>query len=260
MKGVETPERAALTVTVEDPSLTPGAPPTVRNAMMSLPVEQQQVLLDEHEARRINLRRWLFGQMKRGVHYGDVPGVRKSACVDNWQSRPSLYKAGAELLGDLQGLRAEFTPEHIPGGFGDGKLLFCFCCRLYDTSGALVGEGRGAMGDGEKKMSGNSAIKMAQKRSHVDAIITTLGVSDLFTQDYGPKDGDVETITEAQAEELTKLCDQVDEGKTGVHEYETYRSLINARGVERMSDLPARFYDWAAAGLAKKLAAKGGDS
>ena len=252
---IDAPERTALTHTAKNTSLTPDAAPTVRNAMMSLPVEQQSAVLAEYKDRRENFRAWLFKQLQRGVHYGDVPGVRKNGDDRNWKARPSLYKAGAELLCDLNGLRAEFTPEHIPGGHQD-RTLFCFCCRLYDTAGTLIGEGRGAMGDGEKKMMGNSAIKMAQKRAHVDATITSLGVSDLFTQDPREEDPAAPTITAKEADGLTKLCDALDAGKTGAAEGETYRELINARKIERIEDLPAKFYGWASNGLARRLAEK----
>ena len=61
--------------------------------------------------------------------------------------------------------------------------------RTYDSSpvisskGELLGEGLGVFAVGEKKMQANAALKMAEKRAMVDAVLNTLGIADLFSQD-----------------------------------------------------------------------------
>jgi hypothetical protein len=57
------------------------------------------------------------------------------------------------------------------------------CTLRNRASGDIRGEGNGVFSIGEKGMGANSAIKIAQKRAKVDAVINALGLSDLFTQD-----------------------------------------------------------------------------
>jgi hypothetical protein len=52
----------------------------------------------------------------------------------------------------------------------------------------VLGEGRGAGVAGVKRRDGNGAVKIAQKSAKIDAVINTLGLSDLFTQDLEDTD------------------------------------------------------------------------
>lgn len=188
-------------------------PAATHNLAMQLPSEQMQQFLAEYTDRRKTFRSWLLSQMVQGVHYGVVPGCEvgfdndgnmivqqwnkrtsryegNTIAKDQYQHRPSLYKPGAQLCCDLLGFRASYELSHERVTTFDfrskkdvEKTLYAVTCHLYDKAGELVGEGRGGMFEGEKGMSGNSAIKMAEKRAHVDAVLNTLALSDLFTQD-----------------------------------------------------------------------------
>jgi hypothetical protein len=159
----------------------------LRHAMMTLPVERQNVMLAEYKARRDNFRVWLMQQMEQGVHYGVPPGCEPKGNVrpDQWQAQPSLYAAGADLLCDLLGLRAEFACDlEAWQQFGSRPGYIVVVCKLFSrANGDCIGEGRGARKEGQKGGDANNAIKMAQKSAKVDAILNGYGLRDVFTQD-----------------------------------------------------------------------------
>lgn len=106
----------------------------------------------------------------------------------NKNAKPSLYKSGAEkmtqlfnLIVDFQELEAVEAKEHV---------FYKFRCEIKTRSGQLVGVGYGSGSSNEKKHwsanplgNANTILKMAKKRSHVDAVLTGLGASNVFTQD-----------------------------------------------------------------------------
>lgn len=178
----------------------------LRSALMTLPVASMMAVAEEFQSRRAKFREWLMRQFTEGVHYGFPPGCKPkldnngnalvwnssakkydSVPKEQWQSKPSLYEAGADLMIDLMLLRAEITgAEDMRSQDPTPNRLF-FRCRLFNTHGVLVGEGLGAsQSEDENKRLGqpiNSAIKIGKKRAKVDAVKNTYGLSDLFTQD-----------------------------------------------------------------------------
>lgn len=177
-----------------------------------LPVGQMQAVLAEYDERRLSFRAWLLSKMTEGVHYGTPPGCAGDSRVDprQWKSRPSLYKAGADLLCDLLMLDPTFDPDAETWrmlGSHEGQVVIR--CRLVSRGtspfypdrpkGEVIGEGRGVGQSGVKKRDGNGAVKIAQKSAKVDAIINTLGISDLFTQDQEPPTPQPAPIPDASA-------------------------------------------------------------
>lgn len=152
-----------------------------------LPVAQMDEALEEYDTRRKVFYTWLLGHMEQGIHYGFPPGTYQAkGDPKQWQSKPSLYKAGALLLCDLLRLRPAFAVDRDAWEqLGSRAGTFVLRCELSSRdTGEVLGEGRGIFAEGEKKMNCNSAIKMAQKRAMVDAVINTVAVvADLFTQD-----------------------------------------------------------------------------
>ena len=65
---------------------------------------------------------------------------------------------------------------------GSKAGLVCYVCELWDSKDVKVGEGRGASSIAEKGNE-NTAIKIAEKRAKMDAVLSTGGLSDFFTQD-----------------------------------------------------------------------------
>lgn len=177
----------------------------LRHAMMTLPVEQQNVLMTEYKGRRDNFRKWLLSQLVEGVHYGFPPGCEPKSMQkggqtyyavwmrgktewypeSQWKPKPPLYAAGADFVCDLLGVRAEFKADvDAWQQLGSRPGAFVIACYLYSRStGDLIGEGRGCRSEGDKKGDANNAIKMAEKSSKVDAVINAYGLRDLFTQE-----------------------------------------------------------------------------
>lgn len=130
--------------------------------------------------------------LEDGVDYG-YPAKRR----DKFQ-KPSLYKSGAEKLTRLFNLIPKF--EIIDVAKSKNYVMYEFKCSLYSQPGQLVGEGFGSCNseekDGWKKNPlkyQNNIMKIAKKRAHVDATLTGLGASNVFTQDI--EDMDEEQIT-----------------------------------------------------------------
>lgn len=158
----------------------------LRSQAMLAPVEVIRAGLAEYSDRRNAFRAWLQSQLVPGVHYGFPPGINVNE-IDpaRWKVKPSLYKAGAELIVDLMGLRCEFACDTAAWAqMGSPVGTFVVACYLVSkATGERVGEGRGVRKVGDKKMDANASLKMAEKAAKVDAVINTYGVSDLFTQD-----------------------------------------------------------------------------
>lgn len=99
------------------------------------------------------------------------------------KDKKSLAKGGAEKLASIYLFRAEFfKDDEMLAMIGETKGLIALKCLLY-KNGEVVGEGRGADTVARNQGDPNKAIKMAQKRAYVDAVIRTTGLSDIFTQD-----------------------------------------------------------------------------
>jgi len=184
------------------PAMASAAP---QHGILHLPIEEMQQKLDEYAQRRLTFRKWLLAQMRSGVHYGTPPGCEvklndkgeiitwdgKVVRRDQWRAKPSLYKAGAELLIDLLQMRDEYEVKYQQvqdiqsrkEGIKTVEAWLVKCVLRNRASGDILGEGNGVFAIGEKGMGANSAIKIAQKRAKVDAVINALGLSDLFTQD-----------------------------------------------------------------------------
>lgn len=180
----------------------------LRSGAMSLPSEQIQAGLAEYSARRESIRDWLRKQLVEGVHYGYPPGCEpkiddrgwygvwtkgrdgerggyKYFPPEQWSPKPSFYKAGADFVVDLMGIRCEYEADLAAWKqIGEPKDTFVMTCRgISRTTGEVIGEGRGVRKVGTKGGDANNAIKMAQKSAKVAMILDAYGLADLFTQD-----------------------------------------------------------------------------
>lgn len=185
-------EEPQLPAVITPPQQAPegGALADFREAFMMLPSDRMEVALEDYSERRLTFLRWLMSQLKEGVHYGYPPGCQpQKTDPKQWQSKPSLYKAGAQFITDLMGVRPEYEADMAAWEqLGSPKETFVFTCRILSRAGSLLGEGRGAFKVGEKKMGENGAIKMCKKRALVDAVLDTWGLADAFTQDLEDPD------------------------------------------------------------------------
>jgi hypothetical protein len=118
------------------------------------------------------------------VDYGVVPGTKK----------PSLYQPGAQKLLKFANLTHSFPPSDFAKTENWDStppfLHYMIRCILHDRDGRPVGESYGSCNSKEKMYASqgaafvaNTLVKMAQKRAYVGATVTTLGLSQEFTQD-----------------------------------------------------------------------------
>ncbi|OOC42171.1 hypothetical protein [Thermosipho sp. 1074] len=151
-------------------------------------VEKHEMLaIDQQAVKALKKQYDLFRQLQKevleeGTDYGYPAGRR------NQLQKPSLYKSGAEKLTRLFGLIPEF--EIIQTIEKDDFIMYKFRCRLRTRDGTVVGDGFGACNSKEKDgwnenpwRYQNNILKMAKKRAHVDAVLTGVGASNVFTQD-----------------------------------------------------------------------------
>jgi hypothetical protein len=135
--------------------------------------------------------------MVEGQHFGTIPGTKK----------PSLWKPGAELICTLFQLGTRYPNHANQVTRENGHFTFTLTCELFHIpTGRVIGEGVGAASTMEHRYriqteertypNGNTvpakytpydfyntALKIARKRSLVDAVMTVTGASEIFTQD-----------------------------------------------------------------------------
>lgn len=152
---------------------------TLTPAMLKRQVERDQDL-------RTVLNDYIDKNMVKGKDYGSIT-------VKGTQSKPSLLKPGAEKFCSLFKVRATFRKDdETCEMLGNTPGIVAYVCELVDSKGQVIGEGRGVykveLTDSDFNI--NKAVKIAEKRAQVDAVLRTGGLSDFFTQDMedAPKD------------------------------------------------------------------------
>lgn len=140
---------------------------------------------------RVNLVHQVLAKvMKKGTHYGTVPGCG---------AKMVLLKPGADVLAMTFKLVPQFgvSRTELDGGHREYDVT----CSMYAPDGTMLGQGVGSASTMEKKYryrkdeTGkkienediadvyNTVLKIAKKRAHIDATLTVTGAADLFTQD-----------------------------------------------------------------------------
>jgi len=169
---------------------------------------QTQMIVETQKRKIINefIKHHMVEKIDYGkIHIGkDCPN--KYNCKNAYHfSKDTLFKAGAEKFCSLFRLRAEFEKDDQTWEMmGRKNGLICLVCRLYTPSGVLAGEGRGAADITEKQGSANTAIKIAEKRAKLDAVLATGGLSDFFSQDLE----DIAAVDAVVAEEENHDADR----------------------------------------------------
>jgi hypothetical protein len=199
-------ETALIAQTQELESLRPVS---LKDGMAFLPVEKQKIALEEYDTRRSFFLKWLFSHLKEGLHYGFPPGCEvkfddngnmiqwngKSQSFtkvldSQWIAKPCLYKAGAKFIIDLLKLKAEYSNDVVAWEMmGKPSGVMVRNCKLIDqATGQIIGTGTGAFKVEQKGMDANGAIKMADKRADIAAVLNGVpAIGELFTQDAEEK-------------------------------------------------------------------------
>ena len=164
----------------------------------TVPVPAYEAIPIDTLVERVNLLKELMKRcMVEGQHHGTIPGTKK----------PSLWKPGAELICTLFQLGARYPKHSMLIERENGHFVFTLTCELFHIpSGRVVGEGVGAAptmeyryriqtedryGDHGQPIKAkytpydfyNTVLKIAKKRSLVDAVLTACGASEIWTQD-----------------------------------------------------------------------------
>jgi len=156
--------------------------------MEELMVYEAHAALAEAKRTNYNITSPLTGQtaeLKRDVDFGVIPKTKQ----------PSLYKSGAEKIAMAYGLMQTFSVEtKIEQIEGDPLFYYLVKCELKKvaTNGQeyVFSTGYGSANTREKRNgfngpfdAANSAVKMAEKRALVDAVLHVSGLSSMFSQD-----------------------------------------------------------------------------
>ena len=137
----------------------------------------------------------IAGHLRAGIDYTTLPRCG---------NKPVLLKGGAEHLSDIFGFRtmSEIVYRfHVPER---NFVLYEVATTVYDKEDKIRAVGLGSCNTLESKyvkqgmaMSLNTVLKMARKRSYVDAVLSATGSSRIFTQD-------IEEVTAISEEFLEK--------------------------------------------------------
>ena len=119
--------------------------------------------------------------LKAGIDYAVIPGCGR---------KPALLKAGAELLAAIYDYRSISKIVHRLEDYQHSFVLYEVETTIFDRNNNIVATGLGSCNSRERKYARtdfatnlNTVLKMAKKRSYVDAILTACHASGTFTQD-----------------------------------------------------------------------------
>ena len=135
----------------------------------------EQALSEEGRKRRL-LQSYIKEHLVDGTDFGKINMGGK-------QSKECLFKPGAEKICSLMHLKPTFSIDRELSEI-IGKEVIPYVCHLVNRhTGEIEGEGRGSCSLKEKQKNANVAIKIAQKRAQIDAVLRVAALSDQFTQD-----------------------------------------------------------------------------
>jgi len=170
-------------------TITPGTMTLSAGGTLLPSVDEMAPILAEYDKRKKFFLDWLRDHFVEGVHYGTPKGCdAKDPDSKRWKHKHSLYDSGARLFVDLFGVTLTYeSAEEVRAASGQNANsagAFARRCIVHRKDGEVIGEGTGMFVVGEKKMNENSAIKMADKRARVAAVLDAFPFDrEVFTQD-----------------------------------------------------------------------------
>jgi hypothetical protein len=197
-------------------------------------LQQRELSVDQLIERREKIEDAMQRAMKKGVHYGTIPGI----------SKPTLFKPGAEMLCTLFMFDPEYESETM---FDDeGHFHVKTKCTLYHMpTGNRIASGEGYCTTAEKRYAQkkggvvrpkaelpelfNTVVKMANKRALVAAVLNATAASDVFTQDVEDKPSDEPTNTPLKAATKADLHRELTLSAYAPEYWTEQQMLANAR-------------------------------
>lgn len=153
-------------------------------AVMLTPSQLKKQMERDREIRKV-VTDYIATEMVEGKDYGVVQGKTKSGT--EFTGKPSLLKPGGEKFCGLFKVRPTFRKDtETVEMLGTTPGIVAYVCELVNTRGEVVGEGRGVYKvnvTNDSDFDINKAVKIAEKRAQIDAVLRTGGLSDFFTQD-----------------------------------------------------------------------------
>ena len=155
--------------------------------------------LERSKKNRDTLIDWVREALVEGTDFGRLHIAKRDVCDkgkwcenDYHFSKPSLWKAGAEKISGMLGLRVSWPTlrayeDRIIRGEDITQVLIR--CELLNAEGVIVAEGIGGRSCGEYDDL-NKVLKMAKKSGQIDAVLNVGGLSEVFTQDLEDMDAD----------------------------------------------------------------------
>lgn len=148
-----------------------------KKATTELAPAQLAKVMESEAKKRVLITRYIAHHMKEGTDFGSIE-------IRGKLSKPSLFKPGSEKFLSLFKLTARFEKDSETWEMAGSKEgVFAYKCTLVASNGNVIGEGRGVSTLSEKAWSMNNAVKIAEKRAQIDAVLRTGALSDFFTQD-----------------------------------------------------------------------------
>lgn len=189
-------------------------------------VELMSVMEGEAHKREL-VTAYIAKHMKKDVDFGTIK-------VGGRDSKPSLFKPGSEKFMSLFKLTARFKKDAETWEMlGSESGMICYLCELVDNHDRVVGEGRGVSSLKEKTWTPNAAVKIAEKRAQIDAVLRTGALSDFFTQDL--EDLPAPTYTSPRAKVDYKPLANTEDPLKPIDikaQRDTLRVLFTSRGVD----------------------------
>lgn len=152
----------------------------IENQSVMPTAKQMEKQMERDQSVREVINKYIDANMKSGKDYGSIT-------IKGTKSKPSLLKPGAEKFCSLFKVRPAFKrDDETCEMLGNTPGIIAYICELVDGRGRVIGEGRGTTKvnielDADFEI--NKAVKIAEKRAQIDAVLRTGCLSDFFTQD-----------------------------------------------------------------------------
>ena len=141
-------------------------------------VPEMQAKIEKYEKAKSVIFDWIEKNFVKEIDWGPT---------DERSKKPTLKKPGAEKMCRLFDTHPTWSPDKETWEMlGRPNDTVCMICYIVDnTTGKIIGEGRGAEKINNKGRDVNKTIKNAEKCAIVDAVLFTFVLSEKFTQDDG---------------------------------------------------------------------------